>query len=302
MEKKLAIAGHATRGKEVIEIFLMLGGKNIHNLKGINDEYYYIDNDGFIDSELDYIENWEEKFALFTLEEFLEKFPYIVGDKVKVPYEDGRITGNELYEYKILKIKWNYLESTIKYGLPTGDEQRIEYYSTDNLNIWNKKETMEEIIKIDIPKGYEFAGVDDNARQVVFTKIQPEYPKTYEECCKLLDICPNGSIVYAGNWVYGGDYLEKHLEKIKNFQKLLICRDAYWKIAGEQMGLGKPWEPDWDDKNEFKYGLYHFRNGIMRDGSCINPTLLAFPTEEMRDVFLDSEEIAQLIENCKEFL
>ena len=27
-------------------------------------------------------------------------------------------------------------------------------------------------------------------------------------------------------------------------QKLIICRDVYWKIYGEQMGLGKPWEPD----------------------------------------------------------
>ena len=34
-----------------------------------------------------------------------------------------------------------------------------------------KEETMEETIKIDIPKGYEFAGVDDDNQQVVFEKI-----------------------------------------------------------------------------------------------------------------------------------
>ena len=27
---------------------------------------------------------------------------------------------------------------------------------------------------------------------------------------------------------------------IIRFQELIIARDAYWKIAGEQMGLGKP--------------------------------------------------------------
>lgn len=33
---------------------------------------------------------------------------------------------------------------------------------------------MKEIIKIDIPKGYEFAGVDDDKQHIVFTKVQTE--------------------------------------------------------------------------------------------------------------------------------
>ncbi len=40
-------------------------------------------------------------------------------------------------------------------------------------------DTKEEL-KIDIPAGYEFAGVDDDAQQVVFTKIQPEYPESQD--------------------------------------------------------------------------------------------------------------------------
>ena len=144
----------------------------------------------------------------------------------------------------------------------------IEWYSAEELNLFNepyKEETMEET-KID---------------------IQPQYPKTYEECCDVISRFTE----YDFN---------KKRELLLNFNKLIKCRDAYWKIACEQMGLGKPWEPDWDDENEFKYGLYHFRNGIMRDGSCINSTLLAFPTEEMRDAFY--ENFKDLIEYCKELL
>ena len=350
MKKNLAIGGHATRGKEVIEIFLMLGGKNIHNLKGIDDEYYYIDNDGFIDSELDYIENWEEKFTLFTLEEFLGKFPYKVGDRIKIPNCDVacRVTkmiwndieieyettnseeaffADELQPYKEETMK-DYLITEEDYGKTLEVEQEyidaaerlmdqlaegthwkckdfdsqkmIAMFLKKNKSIITEKE---DSIIVDIPKGYEFAGVDDDKQQVVFEKIGCQYPRTYGECCKILNICPNGDIVYAGNWVYGdgGEYLEKHLEKIRNFQKLLICRNAYWKIAGEQMGLGKPWKPDFKDDSD-KYFICYLKDKLWTSNIRDCNRLLVFPTEEMRDAFLDSEEIAQLIEICKEFL
>lgn len=37
----LAIKGHETRGKEVIELLEMLGGDNFRNLKGAEKEDYY---------------------------------------------------------------------------------------------------------------------------------------------------------------------------------------------------------------------------------------------------------------------
>ena len=54
----------------------------------------------------------------------------------------------------------------------------------------------EDSIIVDIPKGYEFAGVDDDKQQVVFEKIGCQYPKTYGECCEILGIrsdwhCPS---------------------------------------------------------------------------------------------------------------
>ena len=61
------------------------------------------------------------------------------------------------------------------------------------------------------------------------------------ECAKILDC-------FSAGYIDG--YKNNLLEKL---QELLICRDAYWKIAGEQMGLGEPWEPDWCNENKLKY-------------------------------------------------
>ena len=57
-------------------------------------------------------------------------------------------------------------------------------------------------------------------------------------------------------------------ELIENLQTLKICRDAYWKIAGEQMGLGKPWEPDW--KEYHRHWSYAVRDVpcAMQSGPC----------------------------------
>lgn len=39
---KLAIKGHPTRGKEIIEILEMLGGINKYNLQGNEDEWFIL--------------------------------------------------------------------------------------------------------------------------------------------------------------------------------------------------------------------------------------------------------------------
>lgn len=68
------------------------------------------------------------------------------------------------------------------------------------------------------------------------------------------------------------------------------------------MGLGKPWEPDFTNFEEDRYGLYTCANKIVLDsygGGDVN-VILTFPTEEMRDAFY--ENFKELIEECKEFL
>ena len=160
----------------------------------------------------------------------------------------------------------------------------------DIMNDLIKRKTMEEIIKIDIPKGYEFAGVDDDKQQVVFTKVQPEYPKTYEECCEVL-----------GYRLVGGTVIGYDAKLITSFQRLKVCRDAYWKIAGEQVGLGKPWKPEYTEGVVNTYYTIHlFNNKLFLAGTSHRNAILSFPTAEMRDAFY--ENFKDLIEQCKELL
>jgi hypothetical protein len=117
---------------------------------------------------------------------------------------------------------------------------------------------------------------------------KPTYPKTYEECRKILGL--NDEIQAINMWY--------KMDLILDFYELIICRDAYWKIVGEQMGLGKPWKQDYDDRcfiiaNNGGYIHTHEYHGT-------NNFTLAFPTEEMQNAFY--ENFKELIEKCKELL
>lgn len=105
--------------------------------------------------------------------------------------------------------------------------------------------------KITPPKNYLIGKITkvDNGMLVEFVKKQPQLPKTYAECCDVLSISPYYNLRYH-TYEYGyGEFttineLCSLQDKLNILGKLLICRNAYWKIIGEQMGLGKPWKPD----------------------------------------------------------
>lgn len=142
-----------------------------------------------------------------------------------------------------------------------------------------------------LPDGYIFT--DENGNVINATKIVLEkknkYPKTYEECVKvLLDrASARNDIGYKG-------------ELLVALQKLLVCRDAYWEIAGEKMGLRKPWEPDWNDGDRKKYCIFNDSGNIRKGIKYFANSILAFPTQEMQDAFY--ENFKELIELCKELL
>ena len=153
------------------------------------------------------------------------------------------------------------------------------------------EEMRSEKLEIILNDGYQFK--DENGNVINVTKIiveknKKEYPKTYEECCKVLD------------WNHRDyDRVGYESELLCKFQVLLLCRDAYWKIAGEEMGLGKPWKPDWKAYNK-KYVIGMHEDMIYQDTETRNNKTLSFPTEEIRDAFY--ENFKELIGQCKELL
>ncbi len=77
---KIAIRGHESRGKEVIQILESLGGKNVEKLEGTHKTFYYIDDKNEIGDEHEAY--FPSTYKLYTLEEFEKEFPFKIGDRV----------------------------------------------------------------------------------------------------------------------------------------------------------------------------------------------------------------------------
>ena len=149
---------------------------------------------------------------------------------------------------------------------------------------------MEQII-LDIPNGYEFFSINDD-NKVVLAKKQSQYPKDYRECCDVLGFRLGDNI----------DNLEGYKSNLlEQLQILLICRDAYWKIAGKEMGLDKPWKPDFTNIDNCYLAIKTCKGEISLIPTLyIEDCILVFPTEEMRDAFYDN--FKKLINETKELL
>ena len=119
---------------------------------------------------------------------------------------------------------------------------------------------------------------------------KPKYPNDYEECVRIAKNI-HGYDIHIDVPAYG--------ELMESFVKLLICRDAYWKIAGVEMGLGDSWKYDMS-KDEFSYAISYQYGCIEKNEIRHKNAILAFPTKEMRDTFYDN--FKNEIEQCKELL
>ena len=304
---QLAIKGHPTRGKEVIQLLEMLGGVKHYDLKGTVDSYYY------------YIDNLNNKIypclgpnienaIVFTLEEFEKEYPYKVGDKVV--YKHDNIT------YFIVKMFWKndkilyelsdevcleecnkpyilitdvdvvklqpYKEET---NMKDGEVILCEVNMEDNKVMGSRIDfSLTERIELDLGDTHEV--VVENGKTYVVKK-KPTYPKYYTEC-EASELSLNPVDVAVAQGVCMGA-----------FAKLIVIRNAYWEIAGKQLGLDKPWKYDMS-KDDFAYAIVYQYGCIQKCEVRHKNHILVFPTKEIRDVFY--ENFNEEIEMCKELL
>ena len=305
MSKILAIEGDKERGNEVIALLEMLGGDNRWKASGeIEKVYYSISNGGIL-----YSPQLEKGTVVFTLEEFLKKYPYKVGDIVKTGKdEEGvikqmRWVNNDIV-YWVNSHKtcdWTQTLSVDvldKYNRLNSND--IEYsMNTKTVGIIFNDANYEDEVELQLGD-YEIEVRDGKTYAV---KKKPVYPTSYDECCKILGCKSNHFFTdfsYNGLDIEISNYEDKIDELLQNFRKLRYCRDAYWKIAGEQMGLCKPWEPDWKNTKKVKYSIKFYEDIITKMSLRNENVILAFPTAEMCDVFY--ENFKDLINQCKELL
>lgn len=310
---QLAIKGHETRGDEIIQILTMMGGENSRDYNGdLINSFYHINEQGEI--------TWYQMtpvlpFKTFTLEEFLERYPYKVGDKVIINNFNVYTVVSMIWDsdinmvrYKLENIDGVIIDDSLWYAYemkfaPKEENNEERKYTDLRLDVDQDDKLSTEVTidgnKITPPNNYLIGKITqvDNGMLVEFVKKQSDevdddvkYPRTYEKCCEVLGCKPDIGFT-------GLDDEEENL--YRNFIILKRCRDTYWKIAGEEMGLWKSWEPDLE--NEESYCIYNYWGEIIKDKTTllINKILI-FPTEEMRDIFF--ENFMDLIEKCKELL
>ena len=167
---KIAIQGHPTRGKEVIQILESLGGKNTEKLEGIYKTFYYIDDKNEIGD--DHKMNFPPTYKLYTLEEFEKEFPFKVGDIVLLK---GL---NKPYEIIALELYMNKLCYKLDNGL---------HYAPETLTTYEKmKEERNITLTLDKAKEWYNKGgeLKEIALQAFSKKELNPLPRSWEEFCK----------------------------------------------------------------------------------------------------------------------
>ena len=291
--KTLGIKGHPTRGWEVIKLLEMMGGEAIA-AKGYDEAaIYVIPVNGIIDVRYTY-EKRIDNYAIFTLEEFLEKYPFKVGDKVVYTK-----FGDNCDEYPVTIESMKWTGTTIEYTF----NDCVTCLAKD-LKMWDGEpdavisgiylNSCDYADEVELNLGDYEIEVRDGRTFAVLKKSK--YPTTYEECYD------------EDNTELHFIYVDKNERDLyESFIQLIRCRNAYWKIAGEQMGLGKPWEPEWKNSEEKRYCIVNIEGDISLPEKTLTKwilkvtnKILVFPTEEMRDAFY--KNFKDMIESCKELL
>lgn len=304
---ELAIKGHKERGKEVIALLEMLGGKNELHLTGCEmSDCYHIIKGGVINNGYVY----PEGFASFTLEEFEKEFPYKEGDEV-VCFMHG------FGVCKIVCMRWTaendevlyYVQRETKYGIES-KRVYVQY-----LNPYNPKpvETSPDKAKAPflegqdysegrcsykIPEGFEFEKVEND--EIILKPKKKALPKTYKECCEVLGIDHNLYLDLNHGDISGeykpNVYTQNVVYLFNKLYMVLVCRDAYWKLADD-------WKPGWNGYNGdsgLKYCIFQDGSSLRLGDTISRGCVLMFPTKEIRDTFF--EYFKDLICECKELL
>ena len=272
--------------------------EHVYECKGrYTNNYIYhmtkIDNVDWTDEMIEGLveEETKPKFKVgdrvITNKGYVGKFEGWVSDyQVRVFFEESG--DNVVIHPKNLKL----VEKEIGLNKWTGLKVELELSKTvigvSNVESLRGERFMSGFVKAIIPpEGYQFVDENDNVintTKIVLEKKKKEYPKTFEECVHVLE---------------GENRMS--LGQMNTFRKLIDARNTYWKIAGEEMGLGKPWELSIGTPI---YYIYYNRTlgTIKKDyaDDIQGNVILAFPTVEMRDAFY--ENFKDLINECKELL
>lgn len=157
-----------------------------------------------------------------------------------------------------------------------------------NTKVWN------------VPEGYEIDKEQSNESKIVLKKIEIERVSSWKEYCEkmrgkssyyfIVDFDEIRSSKFGRIPVLSEFEKRKDTEAIAAFCKLMMLRKDWIEN----------WEPDWTKNEEVKFAICAAENRIVTGTCYCTSRPLSFPTEEMRDNFLDT--FIDLLEQAKPLL
>ena len=220
-------------------------------------------------------------YKIFTFDDYKKMYHRQIGDSVLISEGNGTINS----------MCWDDEAEDMCYTLTLFDsEETRDCYNKDFID-YNVYEGA-----IGKPDGYIFVndeGKPIDTDTVKIVKKRPAYPKTYEEACKILGFKePYKQEINANN--------SKYESILLTFYRLLLCRDAFWFVAGQELELEGNWKPDIVN-GVYTASIINRSGNVVKDSGfdCENK-LLMFHSDEVRNKFLES--FGHLITVCKELI
>jgi hypothetical protein len=158
-------------------------------------------------------------------------------------------------------------------------------------------------LKIIPPKGYEVDKENSTFECIKFKPIEPYLPKTWEEFCSLYPTQEGEAFIGSLSeisQVHTGDreYLsDRNLLPSVDLARAIL---ALCQLIQLRDGYNDGWQPDWTDKNSYKFCLRYSSNNIVKETLFVEQRVMAFKTIDLRNQFL--ENFKDLIEIAKPLL
>lgn len=317
---EIAITGSKTKSADVLRVLEMLGGENLHHLTCSQEDKNYCIQRGVIT-----LCEEGRYYNVYKIEDFLRLHPYQLGDEVEY-----NSIGDLQKRGKIISMEWFSYEELVFYTIDNGDtitnydilrkldelkyknnfslegdliEQSYRKESKDktdtfegNVFLLSAYKMTSDSVYYKLPSGYELNTSTND--EIILKKKNDLYPSSYSECCNIIGSCLYSSLIYDIKSSDTNLYDLHNLQQFEIYRKLIVCRDAYWKIYGESLG-GNIWSPDWVSEDN-KYSITTNMGEITYMDVCHSSSVLVFPTEELRQLFHNN--FPDLIDSCKEFL
>lgn len=296
---KIAIQGHPTRGKEVIQILESLGGINDGLHEGNNPSCYYELHNNII---------WcvctkGINFKYYTLEEFEEEFPFKIGNEVMFPiktkFMSGKITG------------LTYVGDKLKYEVNT---RTAHYYYVESHKLQLYPMEKERYITLTLEKAKEWYKKGGELKEIAlqaFTEreLNP-IPRSWEEFCENNPIQDHEAFInyVSSNITICKECAGSGLGVWKRKPEKDRCKCVSQKSAEAHLAMmqleqlrncwRQGWEPIWDISEKWCIRLWGNELSV---GITTNISrFLTFPTKEMAEEFLKC--FKDLIEVAKDFI